>query len=86
MDRDEDMMVTGGRNPFLFKYKIAFMNDGRIKGVDVQAYCNAGYSMDYSFLVMENAHTHFMNTYHFGALRFEYNGNLYYFNLTIFTK
>jgi xanthine dehydrogenase/oxidase len=74
LDRDEDMMITGGRNPFLFKYKVAFSKEGEIVGVDIRAFCNAGYSMDYSFLVMENAHTHITNAYNFKNVRFECNG------------
>jgi xanthine dehydrogenase molybdopterin-binding subunit B len=79
LDRDEDMMLTGGRNPFLFKYKVAFDKNGKIKAVDVKAYCNAGYSMDYSFLVMECAYNNIINAYQFGSVRFEENGKKYYF-------
>ena len=74
LDRDEDMMCTGGRNPFLFKYKVAFNKDGKIKALDVEAFCNAGYLLDYSFLVMNAAYHSIMNCYDFGALRYECNG------------
>lgn len=74
LDRDEDMMLTGGRNPFLFKYKVAFNNDGKIKAVDVKAYCNAGFSMDYSFLVTDCSYASITNSYRFGSVRFEANG------------
>lgn len=74
LDRDEDMMLTGGRNPFLIKYKIAFTKEGKITGIDIKAFLNAGYSMDYSCMVMENAHTHIMNAYNFNNIRFECNG------------
>lgn len=77
LDRDEDMMLTGGRNPFLFKYKVAFNNDGKIKAVDVKAFCNAGYSMDYSFLVMECAYNNIINSYKFGSIRYECNGEFF---------
>ncbi len=63
LDRDEDMMITGGRNPFLFKYKASFTNDGKITGCALQAYNNAGHSMDLSFIVLERAVTHFQNAY-----------------------
>jgi xanthine dehydrogenase molybdopterin-binding subunit B len=35
LDRDEDMLLTGHRNPFLGKFKIGFNNDGIIKAADV---------------------------------------------------
>ena len=35
LDRDEDMLMTGHRNPFYAKYKVGFNNDGTVKAVDV---------------------------------------------------
>lgn len=46
MDRDEDMTITGGRHPFLYKYKIAFDDNGKILGLDMNMYINCGYSLD----------------------------------------
>lgn len=63
LDRDEDMMITGGRNPFLFKYKASFTNDGKITACELQAYNNAGHSMDLSFIILERAVSHFQNAY-----------------------
>lgn len=51
LDRDEDMMITGTRHPFLFRYKVGFNNDGLIKVVIVHMYNNAGYSHDLSAAV-----------------------------------
>lgn len=51
LDRDEDIIMSGGRHPFLFKYKVAFDNDGKILGVDADIYNNCGYSADISFAV-----------------------------------
>lgn len=51
LDRDEDMMISGTRHPFLFKYKVGFNNDGIIKVAKVYMYCNAGYSHDLSVSV-----------------------------------
>lgn len=48
MDRLTDMEVTGGRNPVKAFYKVAFDETGRIKALKVDAYFNAGYSMDCS--------------------------------------
>ncbi|XP_019698850.2 xanthine dehydrogenase [Harpegnathos saltator] len=63
LDRDEDMMVSGTRHPFLFRYKVGFNNDGLIKVVAVHIYNNAGYSYDLSLSVLERAMFHFQNAY-----------------------
>lgn len=71
LDRDEDMMVTGGRNPFLFRYTASFTNDGKITACDLQAYNNAGHSMDLSFLILERAVSHFQNAYKIPNVKIE---------------
>lgn len=71
LDRDEDMMITGGRNPFLFKYKASFTNDGKITACELQAYNNAGHSMDLSFLILERAVSHFQNAYKIPNVKIE---------------
>ncbi|XP_050457292.1 xanthine dehydrogenase isoform X1 [Cataglyphis hispanica] len=63
LDRDEDMMISGTRHPFLFKYKVGFNNDGLIKVAKVHIYNNAGYSHDLSIAVLERAMFHFENSY-----------------------
>jgi xanthine dehydrogenase/oxidase len=73
-DRNEDMEITGGRHPFLCKYKVGCTKEGRITGVDIQAYLNAGYSWDCSTVVMQNAYQNITNAYNFKNVRFESNG------------
>lgn len=51
LDRDEDMMITGTRHPFLHKYKVSFNKDGKITGCYIKIYNNCGYSIDLSFSV-----------------------------------
>ncbi|XP_011180964.1 xanthine dehydrogenase [Zeugodacus cucurbitae] len=63
LDRDEDMMTTGTRHPFLFKYKIGFTKEGLITACDIECYTNAGCSMDLSFSVLDRAMNHFENCY-----------------------
>lgn len=63
LDRDEDMMITGTRHPFLFKYKIGFTKQGLLTACDIECYNNAGWSMDLSFSVLERAMYHFENCY-----------------------
>lgn len=51
LDRDEDMLMTGGRHPFYMKYKIAFNSHGKIIACEIYLYNNAGYSYDCSLAV-----------------------------------
>ncbi|XP_044755537.1 xanthine dehydrogenase [Coccinella septempunctata] len=64
LDRDEDIIMTGGRHPFQMKYKVAFDDCGKILGCKIKIYCNAGYSMDLSPSLLERAMTHFENAYY----------------------
>ncbi|XP_022211535.2 xanthine dehydrogenase [Drosophila obscura] len=69
LDRDEDMLITGTRHPFLFRYKVAFSSDGLIAACDIECYNNAGWSMDLSFSVLERAMYHFENCYRIPNVR-----------------
>jgi len=62
-DRHTDMAITGGRHPFHIKYKVGFQNDGKVKALDINLYCNAGCTLDLSGGVLERAMTHADNTY-----------------------
>ncbi|GFO34572.1 xanthine dehydrogenase/oxidase-like [Plakobranchus ocellatus] len=53
LDRDEDMVTTGNRHPFLAKYKVGFSPDGKLHALDLELYSNAGNSLDRSFAVIE---------------------------------
>ncbi|XP_015264160.1 PREDICTED: aldehyde oxidase [Gekko japonicus] len=53
LERDDDMFICGGRHPFFGKYKVGFMNDGKIKAVDLEYYVNAGCTQDESVWVIE---------------------------------
>ncbi|XP_069464775.1 xanthine dehydrogenase/oxidase-like isoform X2 [Ambystoma mexicanum] len=52
LDRDEDMLITGGRHPFLGRYKVGFLKNGRVVAADITHYSNGGNSEDYSNAVM----------------------------------
>ncbi|XP_029282570.1 xanthine dehydrogenase/oxidase isoform X2 [Cottoperca gobio] len=69
LDRDEDMLITGGRHPFYGKYKVGFLNSGKVVALDVSYYCNAGNSMDLSLSVMERALFHMENSYSLANVR-----------------
>uniref|UniRef100_G3PRZ7 Xanthine dehydrogenase/oxidase n=1 Tax=Gasterosteus aculeatus TaxID=69293 RepID=G3PRZ7_GASAC len=69
LDRDEDMLVTGGRHPFYGKYKVGFLSSGKVVALDVSYYSNAGHSVDLSFSVMERALFHMENSYSVANVR-----------------
>lgn len=54
LDRDEDMLISGTRHPFLFKYKVGFNDAGLIKVVKLHIYNNGGCSYDLSAPVNNN--------------------------------
>ncbi|GAB0094386.1 Xanthine dehydrogenase [Sergentomyia squamirostris] len=69
LDRDEDMMMTGTRHPFLFKYKVGFTIDGRIQAIDIEMFNNGGYSLDLSSCVLDLAIFQFLNCYNVANVR-----------------
>ena len=69
LDRDEDMITSGWRHPFLGRYKVAFSSDGLVQAVEVDLYNNAGHTMDLSFSVMERAMFHSDGSYKVPNLR-----------------
>lgn len=51
LDRQTDIMISGKREPFLAKYEVGFDKDGRLLGVKMNIYSNAGTSLDTSGVV-----------------------------------
>ncbi|XP_074884196.1 aldehyde oxidase isoform X6 [Buteo buteo] len=69
LSRGDDMLITGGRHPFIGKYKVGFMNDGRIRAVDAKYYINGGCTPDDSVLVAEVSLLKMDNAYKIPNLR-----------------
>lgn len=69
LERGEDILITGGRHPYLGKYKVGFMNDGRILALDMEHYNNAGAFLDESLFVIEMGLLKLENAYKFPNLR-----------------
>ena len=61
--RDEDMIVTGKRHDFLFRYQAGFDETGRIAGLDFLFAARAGNVADLSTSVMGRALCHADNCY-----------------------
>ncbi|KAJ3533690.1 hypothetical protein NM208_g7875 [Fusarium decemcellulare] len=58
LTREEDMVVSGQRHPFLGKYKVGVNKDGKIQALDCDIFNNAGWTFDLSAAVCERAMTH----------------------------
>lgn len=58
LTREEDMVTSGQRHPFLAKYKVGVNKDGKIMALDCDIFNNAGWSFDLSASVCERAMTH----------------------------
>jgi xanthine dehydrogenase/oxidase len=83
LDRDEDMVTSGWRHPFLGRsptqgafhtlkcprYKVAFNSAGLVQAAEVDLYNNAGITMDLSFSVMERAMFHSDGSYRVPSIR-----------------
>lgn len=63
LNRDEDMMISGQRHPFLGQWKLGVNNDGKIVALDADVFCNGGWSQDLSAAVCDRALTHIDNCY-----------------------
>jgi xanthine dehydrogenase large subunit len=63
-NKDDDMRVTGGRHPFQNEWKVAFDDDGVIRGLRVDFFSDGGAYADLSPAVMGRAMTHAENAYY----------------------
>ncbi|NP_001041597.1 aldehyde oxidase 2 [Canis lupus familiaris] len=70
LDREDDMLITGGRHPLFGKYKVGFMNSGRIKALDIECFINGGCMLDDSEQVTEFLILKLENAYKIHNLRF----------------
>ena len=64
LTKDDDMIMTGKRNPFENDYEVGFDADGRIQVLDVKLYSDAGAYADLSTSIMERAMLHSDNSYY----------------------
>ncbi|XP_023932386.1 xanthine dehydrogenase/oxidase-like [Lingula anatina] len=64
LDRDEDMLISGGRHPFLGKYKVGIDSVGRFKALEATVFLNAGNTSDMSPEVVSASLYCFDNCYH----------------------
>ncbi|KAL2142803.1 hypothetical protein VTI28DRAFT_697 [Corynascus sepedonium] len=58
LTREEDMVTSGQRHPFLGRWKVGVNKDGKIQALDLDVFNNAGWTWDLSAAVCERAMTH----------------------------
>lgn len=63
LDRDDDMMLTGKRHPFQFRYSVGFDSRGMIQGIKIHMASDCGFSADLSGAVNSRAICHIDNAY-----------------------
>ena len=69
-NREQDMMLTGHRHPFLAKFRVGFDAEGRLRAARVHLYSNGGWAMDLSEAVTDRALFHLDNAYYIPAVEF----------------
>ncbi len=71
LPREIDMIATGKRHPFLYRYTVGFDGQGRVLALDAMLAADAGWSLDLTPGVIARALTHTDNAYwipHFRAV------------------
>ncbi|KAB8346061.1 hypothetical protein FH972_023113 [Carpinus fangiana] len=63
LNRDEDIITSGQRHPFLARWKVAVNKDGKLQALDVEIFANGGHTQDLSGAVVERAMTHVDGVY-----------------------
>ena len=63
-NRDQDMMLTGKRHPFLAKFTVGYDDEGKILALKSAHYSNGGWALDLSMPVTDRAMFHTDNCYY----------------------
>ena len=63
-NRDQDMMITGKRHPFLAEFAVGFNQRGEILGIRVKMISDGGWSLDLSTAVTDRSLFHLDNGYY----------------------
>ena len=69
LSKDDDMIITGKRNPFRIQYQCGFDTDGRIIAMDAMLHADGGAYADLSTAIMERAMLHCDNAYFIPNMR-----------------
>ncbi len=69
LTKDDDMVITGKRNPFEVQYKVGFDEQGKLLALEARLYSDGGAYADLSTAIMERAMLHIDNAYYIPAVR-----------------
>src|SRR5256885_16156103 len=64
LNRDQDMMITGKRHPFLAKFRVGFDAEGLLHAARIDIYSNGGWSLDLLRPVTHPAGFYLSNAYY----------------------
>lgn len=63
LSRDEDILTSGQRHPFLARWKVAVNKDGKLQALDCDIFNNGGWCQDLSAAVVDRALSHVDGVY-----------------------
>lgn len=63
LSKDDDMIITGKRNPYQVHYEVGFDNEGNLLALDCYFYGDGGAYADLSTAILERAMAHADNAY-----------------------
>jgi xanthine dehydrogenase molybdopterin binding subunit/xanthine dehydrogenase small subunit len=69
-NRDQDMMITGKRHPFLGKFRVGFDKEGLLLAAKIDLFSNGGWSLDLSRAITDRALFHLDNAYYIPNVEF----------------
>jgi xanthine dehydrogenase/oxidase len=63
LSREDDILTSGQRHPFLARWKVAVNKDGKLQALDADVFNNGGWTQDLSGAVVERALSHIDGVY-----------------------
>ena len=63
LNRDEDILTSGQRHPFLTRWKVGVNKDGKLQALDADVFNNGGWTQDLSAAVVDRALSHIDGVY-----------------------
>ncbi|KAK5131501.1 hypothetical protein LTR08_000895 [Meristemomyces frigidus] len=68
LSREDDILTSGQRHPFLARWKVAVTKEGKLQALDADVFNNGGWSQDLSGAVVDRALSHIDGCYKFPAI------------------
>ncbi|KAJ5156616.1 hypothetical protein N7492_009419 [Penicillium capsulatum] len=63
LNRDEDILTSGQRHPFLCRWKVGVSKEGKLLALDADVFANGGHTQDLSGAVVERSLSHIDGVY-----------------------